>query len=339
MSRASARRIHRRGDAARRSARRPEAALRRTRAPTICWWRRSAPRWPQVPGARCVRGDRGRDHRLRDSRGRARPERRAQRGAAGRSAEFGRRRHGQPLLLVGPERGGDGSRPHPRRRGRRDDRRRRESMSMVPMIGNKPSFNPHIFDSRREPGIAYGMGITAEKVAERWKVSREAQDAFALASHERAIAAQQGRRVQRRDHALRGRRPNGSRIWHAARCRSRRATIALDEGPRADTNCEGAGQAAGRCSPRKGSVTAGNSSQTSDGAGALIAGQRKDAEAVQPDAAGALRLLRGARRAAGDHGHRAEGSDSGGSERGRFEAGRHRLDRAERGVRGASRWR
>ena len=65
-----------------------------------------------------------------------------------------------------------------------------ESMSMVPMTGNKPSFNAHIFDREENIGIAYGMGMTAEKVATQWKISREAQDEFALASHQKAIAAQ-----------------------------------------------------------------------------------------------------------------------------------------------------
>src|SRR6478735_12515710 len=64
-----------------------------------------------------------------------------------------------------------------------------ESMSMVPMSGNKPSFNPHVFDRDENVGIAYGMGLTAEKVATQWKVSREDQDAFALASHQKALAA------------------------------------------------------------------------------------------------------------------------------------------------------
>src|SRR4030095_13172158 len=65
-----------------------------------------------------------------------------------------------------------------------------ESMSLVPMGGNKPSLNPAAFERDENVGIAYGMGLTAERVAERWKVSREAQDAFALASHQRALAAQ-----------------------------------------------------------------------------------------------------------------------------------------------------
>src|SRR5574343_1967579 len=65
-----------------------------------------------------------------------------------------------------------------------------ESMSLVPMGGNNPSFNPEVFAKDENVGIAYGMGMTAEKVAQQWKVSREDQDAFALASHQKAIRAQ-----------------------------------------------------------------------------------------------------------------------------------------------------
>ena len=64
-----------------------------------------------------------------------------------------------------------------------------ESMSMVPMMGNKVALSPNVFANNENVAIAYGMGITAENVAERWKVSREDQDAFALASHHKAIAA------------------------------------------------------------------------------------------------------------------------------------------------------
>src|SRR3954467_2618299 len=63
-----------------------------------------------------------------------------------------------------------------------------ESMSMVPIMGHKVAMNPAVF-ADENIGIAYGMGITAEKVAERWKVTREQQDAFALQSHQRALAA------------------------------------------------------------------------------------------------------------------------------------------------------
>ena len=65
-----------------------------------------------------------------------------------------------------------------------------ESMSMVPMMGNAPSLSPAIFEREGDVGIAYGMGLTAEKVAQQWKVSRDAQDAFALESHRKALAAQ-----------------------------------------------------------------------------------------------------------------------------------------------------
>src|SRR5687767_14429363 len=64
-----------------------------------------------------------------------------------------------------------------------------ESMSMVPMGGNKPSFNPAIFDKDENVAIAYGMGITAEKVAAQWKIGREAQDLYAADSHRRAVRA------------------------------------------------------------------------------------------------------------------------------------------------------
>ncbi|MGE5336839.1 MAG: beta-ketoacyl synthase N-terminal-like domain-containing protein, partial [Gemmatimonadota bacterium] len=63
-----------------------------------------------------------------------------------------------------------------------------ESMSMVPMTGNKPSFNSHVFERDENIGIAYGMGLTAEKVAAQWKVTREMQDEFAYQSHMKAIA-------------------------------------------------------------------------------------------------------------------------------------------------------
>ncbi|MFP5405903.1 MAG: beta-ketoacyl synthase N-terminal-like domain-containing protein, partial [Gammaproteobacteria bacterium] len=63
-----------------------------------------------------------------------------------------------------------------------------ESMSMLPMMGSRPSINPRVFEDDHI-GIAYGMGLTAEKVAQQWKVSREAQDAFALASHQKALKA------------------------------------------------------------------------------------------------------------------------------------------------------
>ncbi len=142
-----------------------------------------------------------------------------------------------------------------------------ESMSMVPMVGNKPSFNPHIFDNDHNVAIAFGMGITAEKVAQRWKVPREAQDEFALASHQRAIAAQQAGEFGDEILPLEIVDKSPNLASHELEVKQR--TVRLDEGPRADTSL----QALAKLKPvfaAKGSVTAGNSSQTSDGAGALI---------------------------------------------------------------------
>ena len=142
-----------------------------------------------------------------------------------------------------------------------------ESMSMVPMMGNAPSLSPSIFDRDGDVGIAYGMGLTAEKVAQQWKVSREAQDAFALASHQKALAAQAAGAfadeitpIEVTDRALN--LATGEIALHTR-------TVSLDEGARPDTSLEGLARLRTVFAAR-GSVTAGNSSQTSDGAGALI---------------------------------------------------------------------
>ena len=146
-----------------------------------------------------------------------------------------------------------------------------ESMSLVPMGGNKPSFNPKIFEHDENVGIAYGMGLTAEKVAMQWKVSREAQDAFALESHTRAMKAQAAGEFANEMTAIDviERFPNLADRGEAGEQGTKTRTVSLDEGPRPDTSLEGLA----RLRPvfaAKGSVTAGNSSQTSDGAGALI---------------------------------------------------------------------
>lgn len=141
-----------------------------------------------------------------------------------------------------------------------------ESMSMVPMMGNKISMNPAIFKDENV-GIAYGMGLTAEKVAAQWKITRDAQDTFALASHQKAIAAQQSGEFNDEISAVDivERFPDLSK--HEVVIRN--GKLSQDEGPRADTSLE----VLAKLRPvfaAKGSVTAGNSSQTSDGAGALI---------------------------------------------------------------------
>jgi acetyl-CoA acyltransferase len=142
-----------------------------------------------------------------------------------------------------------------------------ESMSLVPMTGNKPSFNPQVFARDENVGIAYGMGLTAEKVAAQWKVTRERQDAFALASHQKALAgiAAGEFKAETTPVDVVDRFPDLAAGQPGLKTR----TVSVDEGPRADTSLEGLG----KLKPvfaAKGSVTAGNSSQTSDGAGALI---------------------------------------------------------------------
>nr|WP_217449853.1 acetyl-CoA C-acyltransferase [Cupriavidus taiwanensis] len=142
-----------------------------------------------------------------------------------------------------------------------------ESMSMVPMMGNSPSMSPEIFTRDENVGIAYGMGLTAEKVAQQWQVSREDQDAFSLASHQKAIAAQQAGEF--RDEITPVETVERFPDLASGQVSVKTRTIALDEGPRPDTSLEGLGKLR-PVFANKGSVTAGNSSQTSDGAGALI---------------------------------------------------------------------
>lgn len=155
-----------------------------------------------------------------------------------------------------------------------------ESMSMVPMMGNTPSLSPAIFantDDVDDYGIAYGMGLTAEKVAQQWKVSRQAQDEFALQSHQRAIRAQQAGEF--RDEITPVEVEERTLDLDRGEVGIQRRTVDLDEGPRADTTLEALAKLRPVfATPRRadltptglGSVTAGNSSQTSDGAGALI---------------------------------------------------------------------
>ena len=141
-----------------------------------------------------------------------------------------------------------------------------ESMSMIPMLG-RLSLNADVFARDENLGIAYGMGLTAEKVAERWKVSRDEQDAFAVDSHRKALAAQAAGEfaAEISPYTVRDNVPDlaGAKVVTKTRRFDR------DEGPRADTSAEGLA----KLKPvfaAKGSVTAGNSSQMSDGAGASI---------------------------------------------------------------------
>lgn len=142
-----------------------------------------------------------------------------------------------------------------------------ESMSMVPMMGNAPSLSPSIFLRDEDVGIAYGMGLTAEKVAQQWQVGREAQDAFACESHRRALRAQQAGEFADEITPIEVVERTPDLATGEVNQKTRR--VALDEGARADTTLEALAKLRAVFAAR-GSVTAGNSSQTSDGAGALI---------------------------------------------------------------------
>ncbi len=145
-----------------------------------------------------------------------------------------------------------------------------ESMSMVPMMGNSPSLSPTLFsntDDVESYGIAYGMGLTAEKVAQQWKVSREDQDTFAVQSHQRALIAMKNGEFANEMTPVEV--TERSVNLETAEVTTHTRTVRLDEGARPDTSMEGLAKLRTVFAAR-GSVTAGNSSQTSDGAGALI---------------------------------------------------------------------
>jgi acetyl-CoA acyltransferase len=142
-----------------------------------------------------------------------------------------------------------------------------ETMSlMTQMMGNKISMNPAIFEREENYAIAYGMGITAEKVAAQWQVSREDQDAFALASHQKAIAAIQAGKFKAEisPYTVRTHLPDASGVVKIVE-----RVVEDDEGPRPETTLA----TLAKLRPvfaAKGSVTAGNASQMSDGAAAVL---------------------------------------------------------------------
>ena len=142
-----------------------------------------------------------------------------------------------------------------------------ESMSMVPMGGNKPSFSPAIFDKNENIAIGYGMGVTAENVAQQWNITREQQDMFAAESHRRALRATDAGefKAEITPYDIVDRQPD--LVTREVAVRHRTATS--DEGPRRDTSPEGLAKLR-PVFAAKGSVTAGNSSQMSDGAAAVV---------------------------------------------------------------------
>lgn len=142
-----------------------------------------------------------------------------------------------------------------------------ESMSMVPMMGNKVAMNPAMFTHDEHVAIAYGMGMTAEKVAQQWKITRDQQDEFALTSHTRAInAIDMGEfKDEIAPYPIEEKRPDLS-SHEVVAVKSLRDT---DEGPRSDTSLDALAKLKSVFAA-DGSVTAGNSSQMSDGAGAVV---------------------------------------------------------------------
>jgi acetyl-CoA acyltransferase len=143
-----------------------------------------------------------------------------------------------------------------------------ETMSMMPsMMGNKLSYNPVIFAKQENISMGYGMGLTAERVAEKWQVSREDQDAFAVASHQKATAAISAGKFQEEisPYTVRTHAPDP----RSGAVKIVEKVVNVDEGPRPDISLA----SLAKLRPvfaAKGSVTAGNASQMSDGAGAAI---------------------------------------------------------------------
>ncbi|HKF48275.1 MAG TPA: acetyl-CoA C-acyltransferase [Terracidiphilus sp.] len=140
-----------------------------------------------------------------------------------------------------------------------------ESMSLIPMGGTKPSPNPWL--AEHYPASLLTMGLTAERVAKHYDVSRDDQDSFALNSHRKAIAAQQSGKFAHELISV----PitTSTPTDKAGKPKITESTFAADEGPRADTSAE----ALSKLKPvfhAQGTVTAGNSSQTSDGAAATV---------------------------------------------------------------------
>ena len=154
-----------------------------------------------------------------------------------------------------------------------------ETMSMLPFGGLKPSPNPWL--AEHYPAALLTMGLTAERVARHYQVSREDQDAFALASHQKALAAQTAGKFDEElvpvtvTSAVPGKKAGKPTVTEKL--------FAADEGPRADTSAE----ALAKLRPvfhAQGTVTAGNASQTSDGAAAVVlmdAGHAKE-RGLQP---------------------------------------------------------
>jgi len=149
-----------------------------------------------------------------------------------------------------------------------------ESISMVPMIGNRFLANPDL--AEQYPGVYLGMGLTAENVAREYDVSREDQDAFALRSHQRAMAAQDSGKFDEEVIPL----DVTIKLGSGTEVHEQSYRFDKDEGIRRSTSAEGLGKLRPVFHAR-GSVTAGNSSQTSDGAAAVLVMSEERAEELE----------------------------------------------------------
>ena len=148
-----------------------------------------------------------------------------------------------------------------------------ETMSRVPMSSNKFMANPTL--AQEYPGVYLGMGLTAENVARQYEISREEQDAFSFRSHQRAAAAQDGGYFNEQIVPL----DVSVTVGEGGDSRTIETVFAADEGIRRESTIE----ALAKLRPVfhvKGSVTAGNSSQTSDGAAALLLMSEEKAHAL-----------------------------------------------------------
>jgi acetyl-CoA acyltransferase len=142
-----------------------------------------------------------------------------------------------------------------------------ESMSVVPMYGIKPSFNPDVYNNEISAGMAASMGIGAELIAKERNITREEQDQFSLQSHQNALAAIE--RGNFKDEILPFEISLSVPDTEAGEVREIKRTVDTDEGPRKETSMEALGKLR-TVFDAKGTVTAGNSSQMSDGAGAVL---------------------------------------------------------------------
>ena len=207
-----------------------------------------------------------------------------------------------------------------------------ESMSQAPhcrICATAPRWaTPQIVDTMIKDGLwdafnGYHMGNTAENVAQKWQITREQQDAFAVASQNKAEAAQKAGRFK--DEIVAG---------DDRQARKGDVVVDTDEYPRHGTTLE----TLAKLRPafdKDGTVTAGNASGINDGAAALVLMSAEEATAARPEAAGPHRLLGDRRRRSGDHGHRPDPGLPRGAEEGRLEVAGSRSDRGQRGLRRA----